>query len=173
VLVAQKRVIMGILNFIFGDDKKKADLQDKTFDHQILGEMYMDTDSSWFVEEVSLPIAKNPISVSLEGKETAPNKEALDGFEELMQNWNTIKKNSGIEAELYELYENYFSEEEPSIKLDNPADIWESAKLLSIFITSIEDFSTTWIFTWQDPKDDHEITVYVEEGNSAGSSVDG
>ena len=164
---------MGIFDFIFGADKSCTNNTDETYEHESLGEMYMDTDSSWFVEDVVVPISSDPISVSLEGKQPGPDDGALLGLDWLTQNWEAVRRESGIEAHLFDLYQNYVSDEEPSIRLNSPSDIWGTAKMLSLCLKSKSEFSITWTFEWQHPEDDHIITVYVEDGLAKGSSMDG
>jgi len=159
---------MGILERLFGNSGSKPVPVDTI--HPIFGSIYMDTDSSWFAETSDPFGCKGNPSLSIDGDDTGPFLASVDTFRQLRDNWTSIA--STIAETLLELNHNYFSDN-PDKQLETADGIWDTAELLSVSVGPDGNASLTYIFDWQLPGDDHQITVYLEKWNPTGTSIDG
>lgn len=159
---------MGIFSRLFGS--KKTNLNSNEMNHPVFGPIYMDTDTSWFSESSMSIGCEGTPSLSIDGDENGPFADSATTYEKLKSDWESIAPK--IADPLLELNANYFSDE-PELQIRDTQCLWESATLLSICVGTDGNLSMTYTFDWQRPGDGHEITVYLENWNTKGVSVDG
>ena len=68
---------------------------------------------------------------------------------------------------------NYFSDQEPSQRISNASEIWGTEEWLALNVVDRKNLCATFSFSWQHEDDCNIVTVYVENGECAGSSIDG
>lgn len=88
----------------------------------------------------------------------------------LREDWDNIRPE--VANDILELNQTYFSDE-PNRAMKSQEEVWATAELLRIAVSAQGSFSLTYRFDWQNPRDDHEVTIYFLDWTLGGSSVDG
>jgi len=138
----------------------------KEIHHPILGRISRQARSRWLVTECDFLGSVHKPFISLAGDHNGPFPECVSTYQRLRDDWERIR--SEVANDVFELNQNYFSDQ-PSLAMKSP----DQAQLLQINICAESRFSFTFHFHWQNPRDGHEITIYFENWQSAGSSIDG
>jgi hypothetical protein len=142
----------------------------RKLEHPQLGEMRSRDGKSWRTVRET-PFADQPCIVTVSGGEEGPSQEGLGWLRELSERYGEIQRL--VEPHLFELYENYRSEEDEA-SLDTSEQLWATATLEGMSAeTPSRSASFTYRFSWQDPEDGHLLTVYLDEWEVVGTSVDG
>ena len=164
---------MGLLRWLFGDDEPRetpGQPEVEEMVHPTLGPIERDTEDSWRVESVKPLGCRGTPFLSISGDNNGPAEAALATYERLRTDWSSLSNET---AELLlELNHNYFSEK-PDQALKSAEELWRTAELLSIDVHGEGEFSLTYRFDWQHPRDDHLITVEFEAWRPAGTAIDG
>ncbi|MDJ0710805.1 MAG: hypothetical protein QNJ14_10460 [Woeseiaceae bacterium] len=141
------------------------------FTHPVLGELYPE-DIDWCVDEAAVPFHASRVHICLaEGGEDAPSDSANAGFDWIAANWKQVQKL--IEQQAFEFYRPYADAVATVPKFAAPNELWGTDRLVSLRVYSVDDFSVTLRFDWQEDSDPHEVTFYVERGICETHSVDG
>jgi len=141
------------------------------YHHPLLGDMKRCTETDWLAQSAHLSLSDLPMDVWLAGDASAPSTTASEALMRLLEDPSHLK--ALIQGHLFELWQNYFSESEPPDKLESAEAIWGTGTWISLDVTDEENLSATFTFSWQAEQDDHLVTVYIEDGAVAGSSIDG
>lgn len=162
---------MGLFDFFRKAQKSNSsDLGEITYIHPIFGKME-DNDGDWFVKDLKTPLFDRFFTLSLEGGEEGPSKEALEGYDFILKNWDEIIESYGVFHAFYEMHEAYAD----GMKLDqvDRSDFWKSVIPQHLYVSSKDTMSFSVCFTWQDPSDGHIVTAEIENGECVGCPVDG
>lgn len=154
---------MGFWGSLFGS-------RAKIIDHPVFGKMTWESRSGWHVGEVAPIGCRGKPSLSVAGYEKGPMPECVATYQRLRDDWSSIANK--VAADIFQLNQNYFSNE-LAHGMKSAAEVWDSSELLAIAISAEGEFSLTYRFDWQDPNDDHEVTMCFEKWVPAGSSIDG
>ena len=141
------------------------------YQHERLGPMKWHRNTGWLAQSVSLPFSGEPLDVYLAGEEASPSPAASEALEQFIGDPSRLK--SPVQSDFFELWQNYFSDMAPPAVLETAEGIWGTEEWVALDITDAQNYSVTLTFNWQAEEDGHLVTVYIQNGESAGSSIDG
>lgn len=127
-------------------------------------------EDSWRVDSVKPLGCRGTPFLSISGDNNGPDEAVLATYERLRTNWSSIAEETS--ELLLELNHNYFSEK-PERALKSAEEFWRTAELRSIGVYGEGEFSLTYHFDWQHPRDAHLITVELVGWRAAGTTIDG
>jgi hypothetical protein len=162
---------MGLFSFLKRKPTREREDLRPVFDHPVLGKMRLDSDVDWLAENVVLEsIGQTPMDVSLQGDATGPDPDSLETLDWILQNMGSVREI--LQGELYGIYEAYRDAGRTDAHLEGPSDLWGTETCIQLGVTGKMNFDMTCVFSWQEKRDDHQVSVYVEDGVCTSSSVD-